>query len=73
MEGFIKISALENGIATEVSLKHFSAVDKLLLLNEFAKGLHMDDEDLKRGLLMLPLLRGVLANDKSDDDEGGDE
>jgi hypothetical protein len=69
MDGFIKISAEENGIATEVRLNHFSKLDKLLLLDAFAQGLNMDDDELKKGLLMLPLVRGLLV----DHEEGGDE
>ena len=69
MDGYIKISVDEQGIATEVRLSNFSKLDKLLLLDAFAQGMHMDDAELKQGLLMLPLVRGLLV----DHEEGGDE
>lgn len=40
MEGYIKISATDTGIATEVRLAHISGLDKILLLNAFAQTAH---------------------------------
>jgi hypothetical protein len=63
MEGFIKITATENGIGTEVKLAHISGLDKVLLLNSFAQGLHMDDKELQQAVMVLPLARGLMDND----------
>lgn len=63
MEGYIKISATDTGIATEVKLAHISNLDKVLLLNSFAQGLHMDDKELQQAVMILPLARGLMDND----------
>lgn len=63
MEGYIKISATDTGIATEVRLAHISGLDKVLLLNSFAQGLHMDDKELQQAVMVLPLARGLMDND----------
>lgn len=63
MEGYIKISTTDTGIATEVKLVRISGLDKILLLNAFAQGLDMDDKELQQALLILPLARGLMAND----------
>jgi hypothetical protein len=63
MEGYIKISATDTGIATEVKLSHISGLDKILLLNAFARGLEMDDKELGRAIMILPLARGLMGND----------
>ena len=63
MEGYIKISATDTGIATEVRLAHISGLDKVLLLNAFAQGLHMDDKELQQAVMILPLARGLMNND----------
>ena len=63
MEGFIKVSATDTGIATEVKLAHVSGLDKVLLLNAFAHGLDMDDKALGQALMIMPLARGLLTHD----------
>lgn len=63
MEGFIKVSATDTGLATEVKLAHISVLDKILLLNAFAHGLDMDDKELGQALMIMPLARGLLAHD----------
>lgn len=63
MEGYIKISTTDTGIATEVKLAHISGLDKILLLNAFANGLDMDDKDLQQAIMILPLARGLMNND----------
>lgn len=63
MDGYIKISTTNTGIATEVKLARISGLDKILLLNAFAQGLDMDDKELQQALLILPLARGMMAND----------
>lgn len=63
MEGFIKISTTDTGIATEVKLAHISGLDKILLLNAFAHGLDMDDKELGQAIMILPLARGLMAHD----------
>lgn len=63
MEGYIKISTTDTGIATEVRLSHVSGLDRVFLLNSFAQGLKMDDEALREALLILPLVRGMMPND----------
>lgn len=72
MEGHIKITVTEEGIATEVRMRHFSSLDKLMLLDAFARGMHMDDDELKKGLLMLPLVRGLMGSEERVI-EGGEE
>lgn len=62
MEGYIKISATDTGIATEVRLAHISALDKILLLNAFANGLNMDDKELEQAIMILPPARGLIHN-----------
>lgn len=62
MEGFIKVSTTDTGIATEVKLAHISGLDKILLLNAFANGLDMDDKDLQQAIMILPLARGLMHN-----------
>ena len=62
MDGYIKISTYDTGIATEVRLAHISGLDKVMLLNAFANGLDMDDKELQQALLILPLARGMMAN-----------
>ena len=71
MEGFIKVSATDTGIATEVKLAHISGLDKVLLLNAFARGLDMDDKELGQALMIMPLARGLLAHD--DEEVSADE
>ena len=63
MEGYIKISTTDTGIATEVKLAHISGLDKILLLNAFANGLDMDDKELGQAIMILPLARGLMHND----------
>lgn len=63
MEGYIKISTNDKGIATEVRLSHVSGLDKIMMLNSFARGLDMDDKELQQALLILPLARGMMDND----------
>ena len=63
MDGYIKISTTNRGISTEVRFARISGLDKILLLNEFANGLDMDDKELQQALLILPLARGMMAND----------
>ena len=63
MEGYIKISATDTGIATEVRLAHISGLDNVILLNAFAQGLHMDDKELQQAVMILPLARGLMNND----------
>ena len=63
MEGYVKITALEDGIGTEVRLAHISGLDKVLLLNAFAQGLHMDDKELQQAVMVLPLARGLMNKD----------
>ena len=63
MDGYIKISTTDSGISTEVRLARISGLDKILLLNAFANGLDMDDKELQQALLILPLARGMMAND----------
>lgn len=62
MEGYIKISTTDTGIATEVKISRISGLDKILLLNAFAQGLDMDDKELQQALLILPLARGLMSN-----------
>ena len=62
MDGYIKISTTDSGISTEVRLARISGLDKILLLNAFANGLDMDDKELQQALLILPLARGMMAN-----------
>ena len=62
MEGYIKISATDTGIATEVRLAHISSLDNVILLNAFAQGLHMDDKELQQAVMILPLARGLMDN-----------
>ena len=62
MEGYIKISTNDTGIATEVKLAQVSSLDKVLLLNSFAQGLHMDDKELQQAIMILPLARGLMDN-----------
>ena len=69
MEGFIKITATETGIATEVKLAHISGLDKIIMLNAFARGLEMDDKELGQAIMILPLARGLMSHG----DEGGEE
>lgn len=72
MEGYIKISATDTGIATEVRLAQISGLDKVILLNAFAQGLRMDDKELGQAIMILPLARGLMAHDDDgevDDDE----
>lgn len=71
MEGFIKVSATDTGLATEVKLAHISGLDKVLLLNAFAHGLDMDDKELGRALMIMPLARGFLTHD--DEEVSADE
>ena len=69
MEGFIKITATETGIATEVKLAHISVLDKILMLNAFARGLEMDDKELGQAIMILPLARGLMSNGGDDEEE----
>lgn len=69
MDGYIKISTTDSGISTEVRLARISGLDKILLLNAFANGLDMDDKELQQALLILPLARGMMANDGKPVDE----
>ena len=73
MEGYIKISATDTGIATEVRLSHVSGLDRVLLLNSFARGIDMDDKELQKALLILPLARGLMANDGVPEEVSADE
>lgn len=73
MKGYIKISVEDNGIATEVKLSHISGLDKILILNAFARGLEMDDKDLQQALLILPLARGLMDNDGVPEEVSADE
>lgn len=63
MEGYIKISTTDTGIATEVKLAHISPLDKVLLLNAFARGLELGDKELQQAVMVLPLARGLMCND----------
>ena len=63
MDGYIKISTMDDGISTEVRFARISGLDKILLLNAFAQGLDMDDKELQQALLILPLARGMMGND----------
>ncbi len=69
MEGYIKITATDTGIATEVKLAHISGLDKILVLNAFAQGLRMDDKELGQAIMILPLARGLMRNGGDDDEE----
>ena len=69
MEGYIKITATDTGIATEVRLAHISGLDKILMLNAFARGLEMDDKELGQAIMILPLARGLMSNGGDGDKE----
>ena len=73
MEGYIKISTTDTGIASECRLSHVSGLDKVLLLNSFASLLHMDDKELQQAILIMPLARGLMDNDGVPEEVSADE
>lgn len=64
MKGFVKITATDEGIGVEAKMESVSKLDKVLLLNSFAKGLQMDDQELQQAMLILPLARGLMHDNE---------
>lgn len=76
MEGFVKLIADDTGIGAQVSLSHFSELDKVLLLRAFAEALNMDDAHLVAGAKLVPVIRALMKdtetvenNVEAEDDE----
>ena len=69
MKGFVKITATDEGIGVEVKMESISKLDKVLMLNSFAKGMQMDDRELQQAVMILPLARGLINNDDNEEVE----
>ena len=73
MDGYLKISITDTGIKSECRLSKVSGLDRVLLLNAFASLLDMDDSDLQKALLVLPLARGLMDNNGVPEEVSADE
>ena len=57
MEGYVKVTATDEGIGVEAKVRDCGPVDRLMLLNSFCKGINMDDEELALAIKALPFAR----------------
>lgn len=70
MEGYIKLTAVENGIRAETKIKEVSYIDRLLLLHAFADAIHMDVEELKMAAGAMELVEKLFVGGKVEADLG---
>lgn len=70
MEGFIKLTAVENGIGVETKIKEVSYIDRLLLLHAFMNAIKMNADELKMAAGAMELVEKMFVGGRVVADTG---